>query len=224
MISILLVDDEPRMLDLLALYLTPHQYHCTKAYSGEEAITYLTQNQYDLVLLDVMMPVMDGWETCQKIREFSDVPIIMVTARDQKNDIVHGLKIGSDDYITKPFHEDELLERINAILRRTLAIKRVSFNNLVWDPQKHLVTYKHSSITLTPIEFSLLGLFLCHVNQIFSREHLIEKVWGFSADTEGRTVDSHIRNLRDKLRMSNYPIDDYLKSVYGVGYKWLSNS
>lgn len=223
MISILLVDDESRMLDLLSLYLVPLNFHCTKANSGEEAITKISENHFDLILLDVMMPNMDGWETCKRIREFSDVPIIMVTARDQKSDIVKGLKYGSDDYITKPFHEEELVERIKAILRRTLPMERISFKGIIWDQQKHLVTFEDMPITLTPIEFSLLGLFLCNLNQVFSRDHLIQKVWGFQTITDGRTVDSHIRNLRDKIRKTGFPIDDYLKSVYGVGYKWVTN-
>lgn len=223
MISILLVDDEPRMLDLLSLYLVPLNFHCTKAYSGEEAITKISENHFDLILLDVMMPNMDGWETCKRIREFSDVPVIMVTARDQKSDIVKGLKYGSDDYITKPFHEEELVERIKAILRRTLPMERISFKGIIWDQQKHLVTFEDMPITLTPIEFSLLGLFLCNINQVFSRDHLIQKVWGFQTITDGRTVDSHIRNLRDKIRKTGFPVDEYLKSVYGVGYKWITN-
>lgn len=222
MISILLVDDEPRMLDLLSLYLTPHNYRCIKAASGSEAIQILLEMEIDIVLLDVMMPEMDGWETCKKIREFSNIPIIMVTARDQKNDVVKGLQMGADDYISKPFHEEILFERIKAILRRVKPIEKLSFNGLTWDEQTHLVTYNQKSLSLTPIEFSLLGMFLQNANQVFSREHLIEKVWGFTAVTEGRTVDSHIRNLRDKLRLANFPVDDNLKSVYGVGYKWLS--
>lgn len=223
MISILLVDDEPRMLDLLSLYLLPLNFNCTKAHSGEEAIIKIAENHFDLILLDVMMPNMDGWETCKKIREFSDVPIIMVTARDQKSDIVKGLKYGSDDYVTKPFHEEELIERIKAILRRTLPMERINFKGMIWDQQKHLATFEDMPIILTPIEFSLLGLFLCNLNQVFSRDHLIQKVWGFQTVTDGRTVDSHIRNLRDKIRKTSFPIDDYLKSVYGIGYKWVSN-
>ncbi|UPM56117.1 response regulator transcription factor [Gottfriedia acidiceleris] len=222
MISILLVDDEPRMLDLLSLYLTPHNYRCIKASSGNEAIKILLDMDIDLVILDVMMPEMDGWQTCKQIREFSNLPIIMVTARDQKNDVVKGLQMGADDYISKPFHEEELIERIKAILRRVIPIDKIAFNGLTWDEHTHLVTFEQQSLVLTPIEFSLLGLFLKNANQVFSREHLIEKVWGFSAVTEGRTVDSHIRNLRDKLRLAHFPVDDHLKSVYGVGYKWLS--
>lgn len=222
MISILLVDDESRMLDLLSLYLTPHNYRCIKATSGSEAIQILLDMDIDLVLLDVMMPEMDGWQTCKQIREFSNIPIIMVTARDQKNDVVKGLQMGADDYISKPFHEEELVERIKAILRRVIPVDKIAFKGLTWDEHTHLVTFEQQSLVLTPIEFSLLGLFLKNANQVFSREHLIEKVWGFSAVTEGRTVDSHIRNLRDKLRLAHFPVDDHLKSVYGVGYKWLT--
>lgn len=222
--SILLVDDEPRMLDLLSLYLTPHNFYIIKASSGKEAIQKLLHKNIDLVLLDVMMPELNGWQTCKKIREFSNVPIIMVTARDQKYDVVKGLKVGADDYVTKPFHEAELIGRIKAILRRVNPIVNISFQGLTWDENTHHVTYNHQSLTITPIEFSLLGLFLKHTNQVFSRDHIIEKIWGYISDIDGRTIDSHIRNLRDKLRLVDFPIDDYLKSVYGVGYKWTSTT
>lgn len=218
--KILLVDDEVRMLDLLSLYLSPAGYHCVKTQSGREAIKLLSKEKYDLVLLDVMMPDMDGWETCKNIREFSDIPIIMVTARDQKIEIIKGLQIGADDYITKPFDEDELLARIAAILRRQPESDHITFQAIQLDRSQHQVSVHHELLLLTPIEFKLLELFLTNQNMVFSREHLIEKNWGLSSGTEDRTVDSHIRNLRDKLRKKSFPIDGYLKTVYGVGYKW----
>ncbi|MFB9759013.1 response regulator transcription factor [Ectobacillus funiculus] len=222
MIEILLVDDEPRMLDLLSLYLTPRGYHCIKAMSGQQAISLIEQREFRLVLLDVMMPEMDGWETCRKIREFSRVPIIMVTARNQTPDIVQGLKQGADDYVTKPFHEEELLARIEALLRRMHSDLKLEFKGLLWDEFKHLVSFQGKELALTPIEFSLLGLFLNNYAYVFSREQLIERIWGTESDTEGRTVDSHIRNLRDKLRKVGFPIEQHLKTVYGIGYRWMS--
>lgn len=222
MIEILLVDDEPRMLDLLSLYLTPRGYHCVKATSGQQAISLLEQREFRLVLLDVMMPQMDGWETCRKIREFSRVPIIMVTARNQTPDIVQGLKQGADDYVTKPFHEEELLARIQAVLRRMHSDLKLEFKGLLWDEFKHLASFQGKELFLTPIEFSLLGLFLNNNAYVFSREQLIERIWGTESDTEGRTVDSHIRNLRDKLRKVDFPIEQHLKTVYGIGYRWMS--
>ncbi|MFX3624594.1 MAG: response regulator transcription factor [Ectobacillus sp.] len=222
MIEVLLVDDEPRMLDLLSLYLTPRGYHCIKATSGTQAVSLLEQRQFRLVLLDVMMPGMDGWETCKKIREFSTVPIIMLTARDQTPDIIQGLKQGADDYVTKPFHEEELLARIEAVLRRANTHLKIEFKGLIWDEAKHLAAVHGKDLTLTPIEFSLLGLFLNNNAYVFSRDQLIERIWGNGSDTEDRTVDSHIRNLRDKLRKAGFPVEEHLKTVYGVGYRWIS--
>ncbi|GAA3885742.1 response regulator transcription factor [Anoxybacillus suryakundensis] len=221
MYTVLLVDDEKRMLDLFELYLTPNGYRCVKCESGVAAIRYLENNKADLVLLDIMMPEMDGWETCKKIREFSNVPIIMVTARDATTDVVQGLKIGADDYITKPFDEFELLARIEAVLRRSVGKQtKLEFNGLVWDEAQHKVQYAERDISLTPKEFAILGIFLKHPNRVFSREQLIITLWGYNANTEERTVDSHVKNIREKLRQAGFPIDQFLQTVWGVGYKW----
>ncbi|MED1269468.1 response regulator transcription factor [Bacillus mycoides] len=221
MIDILLVDDEPRMLELLTLYLTPIGYNCVCAASGEEAISHIENRNFKFVLLDIMMQKMDGWETCKRIRSFSNVPIIMVTARDQTVDVVQGLKLGADDYVTKPFHEEELFARIEAVLRRTNQHAQIQYHGILWDEAKHFISVHTEELLLTPIEFSLLGLFLRHVNYVLSRDQLIERIWGLNTNTEDRTVDSHIRNLRDKLRKVNFPIDHHLKTVYGVGYRWI---
>src|SRR5690625_2497927 len=130
--KVLIVDDEKRMLDLIELYLRPHNYVCTKAQGATEALSYIEEETFDIVLLDIMMPEMDGWELCQEIRRFYDVPIIMVTARDQRDDIVKGLELGADDYITKPFNEDELLARMDALLRRRPSRSHVEINGLLW--------------------------------------------------------------------------------------------
>lgn len=221
MYTLVLVDDEARMLDLLDLYLAPNGYRCVKCRSGQEAIDYLRGHHADLVLLDVMMPELDGWETCRRIRSFSDVPIMMVTARDETADIVQGLKIGADDYVTKPFDEAELLARIEAVLRRAGARRSaIRTAGLVWDEEEHAVHYEGKPIPLTPKEFAILGLFLKHPNQVFSRGQIIASLWGYLADTEERTVDSHIKNIREKLRQAGFPADDHLQTVWGVGYKW----
>jgi DNA-binding response OmpR family regulator len=219
--KILLVDDEILMLDLLELYLKPKGYECIKCQSGEEAIEYVQNHLCNLILLDIMMPHLDGWETCKKIREFSDVPIIMLTAREDKMDVVKGLRIGADDYVTKPFDEEELAARIEAVMRRVQKESRVEEDGLVWDEMTHEVTYKSKKLSITPKEFALLGLFLKHPNRVFSREQLIVSLWGYDAETEGRTVDSHVRNLREKMRQAGYPIDEHLETVWGVGYKWI---
>ncbi|NKE05185.1 MULTISPECIES: response regulator transcription factor [Mesobacillus] len=223
MATILLVDDETRMLDLLALYLTPLGYKCIKKNSGTEAISFLEDYTADLVLLDVMMPEMDGWETCNEIRKHWDIPVIMLTARSEKPDIVRGLKTGADDYITKPFDEGELVARIEAVLRRQNSKSPLlSFNGLKLNIDSYDVQFNGTLIPLTPKEFALLSLFLQNVNKVFTREHLISTIWGYGVDTEDRTIDSHVRNLRDKLRKAGFAVDDYLSTVWGVGYKWIS--
>lgn len=219
---LLLIDDENRMLDLLSLYLTPRGYHCIKMNSAVKAIRYLETNLADLILLDVMMPEMGGWEACKEIRKNWDIPIIMLTARSEKSDVINGLKIGADDYIVKPFDEEELIARIEAVLRRNSKNEQeVHFNGLTLKPDSFELTFHTNTIPLTPKEFSLLGLFLQNRNKVFSRDHLLSSIWGYSVSTEDRTVDSHVRNLREKLRKTGFPIDDYLTTVWGVGYKWM---
>ncbi|OIK13405.1 DNA-binding response regulator [Bacillus sp. MUM 116] len=223
---VLLVDDEQRMLDLLALYLTPHGYKCIKKSSGMDALTFLVNEKVDIVLLDIMMPEMDGWATCEKIREFSNVPIIMLTARSAKEEVVKGLKKGADDYVSKPFNEEELLARMEAVMRRTINVQDESLksNDLNLDEEAFIATYQNQKIPLTVKEFSLLALFINYPNKVFTREHLLTTIWNFKSYVEDRTIDSHIRNLREKLRHVGFPADDHLKTVWGIGYKWSSDS
>ncbi len=218
--TILCIDDEPRMLDLLTLYLEPN-FYCRAMSSVQEAFDFLEDGHADLILLDVMMPEMDGWQACQEIRKFWDVPIIMLTAKGEHADIVKGLNLGADDYILKPFDEEELLARIYAVLRRSkIEEKVISFEGLRLDKESFELYFQHEAIPLTPKEFSMLVLFLDHQNKVFSREHLITTVWGYNVTIEDRTIDSHVRNLREKLRKSGFPADDYLQTVWGIGYKW----
>jgi DNA-binding response OmpR family regulator len=225
MATIILVDDETRMLELLSLYLAPLGYKCIKQTSAIDALSYLEANNADLILLDVMMPEMDGWEACREIRKHWDIPIIMLTARSEKLDIVKGLKIGADDYVTKPFDEGELIARIEAVLRRNSGKSPIiSFNGLNLNMDSYDLQFNGASIPLTPKEFSLLNLFLQNRNKVFTREHLISNIWGFGVATEDRTIDSHVRNLRDKLRKAGFSADDYLITVWGVGYKWLEKA
>ncbi|WP_209121356.1 response regulator transcription factor [Alkalihalobacillus sp. BA299] len=223
--TVLLVDDEKRMLDLLDLYITPYGYRCIKKDSGSEAINFLKNNNVHIILLDIMMPDMDGWKTLEKIQEFSNVPIIMLTARNDKGDIVKGLKNGADDYVSKPFDEEELLARIEAVIRRTQGQTGegpLTFLDLTLNQTTFEVHYQNKKIPMTPKEFALLELFLMYQNKVFSREHLLSSIWGVKVDTEDRTIDSHIRNLREKLRNSGFPIEEHLKTVWGIGYKWSS--
>lgn len=222
--KILIVDDEQRMRDLLSLYLTPAGYENVQVSSGNEALNFLQDSLCDLVILDVMMPDMDGWQTCAKIREISDVPIIMLTARTSKNDVIKGLITGADDYITKPFDSGELIARIEAVFRRTKTPEHavIKFNGLTWNREAYLLTYINKPIPVTPKEFSVLGLLLKNSNRVFTREQLISLIWGHEVETEDRTIDSHIRNIRDKLRHAGFPINDHLITVWGIGYKWIN--
>ncbi len=222
--KILLVDDEIRMLDLLALYLAPKGYTCVKMTSAYDVIPYIETEKADLIILDVMMPGLDGWDACKEIRKVSDIPIIMLTARTEKMDVVKGLKLGADDYISKPFDEEELMARIEAVLRRKKSEDQIEFNGLLLKQDSFELQYNQKQVSLTPKEFSLLGLFLQNRNKVFTREHLLTSVWGYAVATEDRTVDSHVRNLREKLRRAGFPIDDYLTTVWGVGYKWIDKN
>lgn len=219
---ILIVDDEQRMRELLTLYLTPIGYQCTAVSSGQDAINAIQTEDFDLILLDVMMPVMDGWETCKSIRKISEIPIIMLTARSTQTDIVKGFHTGADDYIVKPFNAPELIARIQAILRRVSAstTATIQLDGLFWNPDAYTVHFHNKPIKLTPKEFGILGLFLQYPNYVFQREDLLVGIWGNETDTEGRTIDSHIRNIRDKLKAAHFPIDEVLLTVWGVGYKW----
>jgi DNA-binding response OmpR family regulator len=222
--TILLVDDEIRMLDLLVLYLEPYGFRCIKAESGKEALTFLESEKVGIVILDVMMPEMDGLTTCQKIREFSDVPIIMLTARSETVDVIKGLKYGADDYVTKPFHEAELLARIEALLRRTNKSNEnnITFKGITWNEASMEIKYRNHNISVTPKEFALIGLFLKNPHKVFSRDHLLSVIWGINSHIDDRTIDSHIRNLREKLRHVGFPVENHLFTVWGVGYKWVT--
>jgi DNA-binding response OmpR family regulator len=220
--KILLVDDEPRMLDLISLYLSPKGYYCIKKNSALDAIQYLETNRIDLILLDIMMPEMDGWEACKIIRKQWDYPVIMLTARTEKPDVVKGLGVGADDYISKPFDGEELVARIEAVLRRNKnTSENVSFQGLLLNLDSYELHYQNIPLSLTPKELAMMSLFLNNLNKVFTRDHLITTIWGHGVSTEDRTIDSHVRNLRDKLRKAGFPADDYLTTVWGVGYKWL---
>ncbi|MDF1511048.1 response regulator transcription factor [Robertmurraya sp. DFI.2.37] len=223
--NVLLVDDERRMLDLISLYLTPLGYNCITKESAIDALEYLKSGYtVDLILLDIMMPEMDGWEACKEIREQWDIPIIMLTAMSEKSDIVKGLKGGADDYISKPFDEEELTARIEAVLRRqNKQTELISFQGLTLNEDSYQLFNNGVEIPLTPKEFGMMSLFLNNQNKVFSREHLINSIWGYDVTTEDRTIDSHVRNLREKLRKAGCPADKHLLTVWGIGYKWVKN-
>ena len=207
------------MLDL-SLYLSPLGYHCIKQESQREVLKFLKSNTVDLILLDIMMPDMSGLEACQEIRKNWDIPIIMLTALGDKTDIVRGLNIGADDYISKPFDEEELVARIEAVIRREQNNQIVFPFSDYPSQDPYQLFYQGDELSLTPKEFGMMSLFLNNPNHVFTRDHLIESVWGYNVSTEDRTIDSHVRNLREKLRKAGFPADDHLLTVWGVGYKW----
>lgn len=221
--TILLVDDEQRMLDLLELFLAPHGYRCLQATDGQKALELFNVEDVHLVLLDVMMPGMDGWEVCRRIRDVSAVPVILLTARSDKSDVVKGLDQGADDYITKPFDERELTARVRVALRRTEddnQPKSIHEGPFTLNLESYSILYDKQEVRLTLKEFYIIEAMMTRPNRTFTREDLLQVAWEYDTYTEVRTVDSHIRNLRDKLRKSNFPIDEILMTVWGIGYKW----
>jgi len=223
--KVLVVDDDEKIIKVLVSYLTKEGYMTETAMDGKSAVEKARQWQPDIVLLDVMLPELDGLGVCKKIRRDSDVPIIMLTARDAETDRIIGLEIGADDYVTKPFSPRELIARIRAILRRIKPEGRrdnggniLRAGEIVLHQHNHTLTVQGNLIELTPTEYKFLELFLSHPDQVFSRLQLIENVQGYAFDGYERTVDSHIKNLRKKLGDS-YGEPRYIKTVYGIGYK-----
>ncbi|WP_035399402.1 response regulator transcription factor [Exiguobacterium sp. OS-77] len=220
--TIALVDDENRMLELLELYLQA-DYRCIKLNSGREILNVLENEKPDLIILDVMMPKMDGFETCERIRQISTIPIILLTALDGKEEIVRGLQLGADDYIVKPFDGEELKARIQSLFRRSLASsgEKIESAGLVLKEDSHELYYHNQLVKITPKEFYLLTKLLKNPERVYSREELLTSIWSTNEWTDERTVDSHVRNLRDKLRRFDFPVEEHFQTVWGVGYKWI---
>jgi two-component system, OmpR family, response regulator ResD len=220
--KILIVDDEMEMRLLLRLYLLQENFHVEEAEHGREALSKVVKDRYDLMLLDVMMPEMDGWETIEQVRKISDIPVIMLTAKGSLKDKVTGLSRGADDYLVKPFEVEELIARIQAIIRRSqpneISDQILKYEGILLNLSARSAMYLDKKINLTQTEFDLLEVFLKHKGKVLSREQLVEIVWGLEFAGEDRTVDSHIRNLRDKLKFAGvaWPL---IKTVWGIGYK-----
>ena len=222
--NILVVDDEKLIVKGLKFSLEKDKMSVDVAYDGEEAITLAGQKKYDLIVLDVMLPKANGLEVCQSIREFSDVPIIMLTAKGEDMDKIMGLEYGADDYITKPFNVVELKARIRAILRRSMkqsesqvASKAISIRELKLDSERRRVYIKSKEVDLTVKEFDLLELLMLNEGKVYSRENLLNTVWGYDYPGDVRTVDVHVRRLREKIE-ENPSEPKYLYTKWGVGY------
>ena len=219
---ILITDDDPHLRRLVRPYAELEGYDCTEASDGAAAVTALKQNPYDLVLLDVMMPGPDGFEILEAIRRFSQVPVIMLTARDEEYDKLNGFQLGVDDYVAKPFSPKELMARIGAVLRRTQtrtetpALQEISFGGRSIFPDSHMVTIDGQRVSLPPKEFDLLLKLAQNEHIVLSRDQLLESVWGYQYCGDGRTVDTHIKSLREHIGAYR----KLIQTVWGVGYKF----
>lgn len=223
-ISVLVVEDDKNIRDLLQMYLEKEGYAVTVAADGGQALTKFRSIHPDLVLLDVMMPVMDGWAVCKTIRAESQTPVIMLTAKSETDDKVAGLKSGADDYITKPFEMREVLARIEAVLRRSGGAaaeppaRRLVFDKLVIDMDAFSLTVDGKTVDAPPKEMELLFYLASSPNRVYTRNQLLDDVWGFDYFGDSRTVDVHIKRLREKLEGVSEKWN--LKTVWGVGYKF----
>lgn len=222
--KILVADDDQNISDLLRMYLEKEGFTVCLASDGEQALIKFTSENPDLVLLDIMMPKLDGWQTCREIRKKSECPIIMVTAKGETFDKVLGLELGADDYVVKPFEAKEIVARIKAVLRRTgksavkTDSKEVSYENLVVNMTKYELKVKDEVIDTPPKELELLYHLASNPNRVYTRDQLLDEVWGFEYYGDSRTVDVHVKRLREKLEGVS---DKWaLKTVWGVGYKF----
>ncbi len=219
--KVLIVDDEKLIVKGIRFSLEQEGMQVECAYDGEEALEMIQKNTYDVILLDVMLPKLTGYEVCQQVREFSDVPIIMVTAKDDDMDKILGLEYGADDYITKPFNILEVKARMKAIMRRSKKkeddVKAVVYGDLKLDCNSRRVYIAGKEVNLTAKEFDVLELLVFHPNKVYSREALLDLIWGKDYPGDARTVDVHIRRLREKVE-ENPSEPKYVHTKWGVGY------
>lgn len=219
--TILIVDDEERLRFLIEAYLKKEGLNVLQAENGHEALKLFKENAVDLVVLDIMMPIMDGWITCKKIRELSNVPVIMLTAKSEDDDQLLGFNLGTDSYVTKPFSPKVLVARIKALLKRAYPnegenVDEKAYDGVYVNEQHHEAKVDDKEIYLSPKEFELLGYFIKNKGIVLSREKILDAVWGLDYYGDLRTVDTHIKRLREKLGEKSYLI----ATVRGTGYKF----
>ena len=224
--SVLIVDDDVKLVELLAVYFQKDGFIVHTAYDGLDALQSAREKHPDILVLDLMLPGMDGWDICRLLRKDSEIPILMLTARDEESDRLVGLEIGADDYVTKPFSPKEVVARVKAILRRTRGTAGkagpLRMGAVVVDLEQYQVTKGGQPVELTPTEFKILELLAGNPGRVFSRLQIVEQTQGYSFEGYERTIDSHIKNLRRKLE--DNPRDPvYILTVYGVGYKFEAN-
>ncbi len=221
---ILIIEDEPRLSQLLQDYLKADLFDVSALYEGTNAISYIKEHSLDLILLDIMLPGKSGVDICKEVRAFSQIPIIMTTAKVDEIDRLIGLEIGADDYICKPYSPREVVARVKAVLRRIspqiTGEKPKSYFGFEINLEKHRVTYKGELLQLTPNEFALFDILFSSPGRVYKRDELLEKVMGYEFEGYDRTIDSHIKNLRKKL-LKITKEKNFIQSIYGVGYKFL---
>ena len=224
-LRILVVDDDPNVCDVARLYLEKQRAEVIAMSDGTEALEYLEHAGADLIILDLMMPGMDGLTMCRELRKKSTIPIIMLTAKAAEYDRIVGLDLGADDYITKPFSPSELVSRVNSLMRRIEFDKnlfrheRLEFPGLIIDVSSWSIFVNGENVKITPKEFDLLYLLAKDPGRVFSREKILNVIWGYERYVSDRTVDVHVKWLREKLRHNNNPYS-YLQTVHKIGYKF----
>ena len=221
--KILVVDDEKKIVEIVKAYLEKEGYKISVAYDGQSALDIASKQEPDLIVLDLMLPEISGWDVCRTLRAKSSVPIIMLTARDEDTDKIIGLELGADDYVTKPFNPKELVSRVRAVLRRAEGVfekkNKIEVTGLSIDLERHEVRRDGKIIDLTPTEFEFLRILVESPGRVYSRSQLLDKVQGHTYEGYERTIDSHIKNLRKKIE----PDPDqptFVLTVRGVGYKF----
>jgi DNA-binding response OmpR family regulator len=218
-IKVLVVDDESRMRKLVKDFLSKRDYEVIEAENGEQAVDIFFQNkEIGLIILDVMMPKMDGWQVCREIRQYSKVPIIMLTAKSDEKDELLGFELGVDEYISKPFSPKILVARVEAILRRVNAFEEdvLDVGGIILDKAAHEVKINNTSIDLSIKEFELLSYFVANQGVALSRERILNNVWNYDYFGDARTIDTHVKKLRSKMGDKG----DYIKTIWGMGYKF----
>ncbi len=221
--KILIVDDDTNICELLRLYIEKEGYQAVLAYDGEQAIEVFNKEQPNLVLLDIMMPKLDGWQVCREIRKTSDCPIIMITAKGEVFDKILGLELGADDYVVKPFEAKEVVARVRAVLRRTGSNETEAVKEVAWDKLSiNLTNYELKvdgvAVDTPPKEMELLYHLASNPNKVYTRDQLLDQVWGFEYYGDSRTVDVHVKRIREKIDGVSDKWE--LRTVWGVGYKF----
>lgn len=214
---ILIVDDEELIRSVIKDYILEEHYTCDEADNGESAISLVEENNYDIIIMDIMMPKMDGYQAIKEIKRIKDIPVIMLSARTEEIDKLQGFDIGIDDYVTKPFSPKELIARIKAVAKRNKEADIISVGNIILNNSSREVKIDGELIEFTHTQFELLKLFLSNVNIALSRDRIIESIWGYDYEADDRTIDAHIKLLRSKLGKYRNSI----KTIRKVGYKFI---